>query len=431
MSATKGFDSSFRPLPPVVSGPQAPVVAKPAPIAPAVSDSSSAVGQGSSDTGATLEGSHDAVEVLKHRVHQGKIGSHSVRDAAEGLRDAALEARELVAARAGVVTLAEKGGKITRLMAGVVEGAEALSAAQAHRLLDASSTLEHAAQLNITAKAAAGRQGGLARHLEALCRRGGDAVRIKALRDELAEASRATTAAFRGVRDFEPTARQARATLRIITGELREAQQASGLVRRALQVIDSVRSGEQAAKLARLVAESRVGAAISVLADSKIVRVGGNVLVVAAAAIDAVTAGRSDATVGGNAFRVVGQGAASVVLYSQPELLPVFVAESFLMNGPHLTGMVAAAVQVGGVAVDYLAGSEAGDRALGTLDAEMKSGKYGAVIKGANYFGQSLADEGLGAMLTETARYWSGVSPRQAWSDVKDIWGWLSPSAAH
>ena len=48
------------------------------------------------------------------------------------------------------------------------------------------------------------------------------------------------------------------------------------------------------------------------------------------------------------------------------------------------------------------------------------------MIKGANYFGQSLADDGIIDVVSDAVDYWSDVSPSQSWSDIKSVWSWLT-----
>jgi hypothetical protein len=123
----------------------------------------------------------------------------------------------------------------------------------------------------------------------------------------------------------------------------------------------------------------------------------------------------------------MGQGVASLAIYTQPYLWPVVAAEAFLMNKPHVTGTVQSLVQTAGVAVDFaIGGREAGQRSLASLDKEMKDGKFGALVKGANLVGQELSDRGVKDVLKETWRYWSNVSPGKALADAKATWSFLA-----
>ena len=102
------------------------------------------------------------------------------------------------------------------------------------------------------------------------------------------------------------------------------------------------------------------------------------------------------------------------------------IGRLIIMDRPHITGTLQAAVQIAGIATDYIsAGWERGDEALTLFDEEIKNGKYGGIVKGANYLGQILADDEFSDVLKRTATYWSSVSPSEVWKDTRDVWKFL------
>ena len=372
------------------------------------------------------ESAAERTEHYVHRLHQAKVGAHTVHEAGEGAEAIRLGNE----ARNGLAETVDGSGKLLRSLGGTANAIESLNAQQAARLTEAAQTLKGLSSLQKTATLASARQSTIARTLARAMSQGAEPATILALRTQLAEASRAANTAQEAVRDAQGAAKVARATIRAVGAELSEAQRGGSLARAAFAAIRNSRTGEMAVQLARTAAESRVGAVVAAIGTCKYVKVGGRVLVVAAVAIDAFLATNPHATVNGNTFRFVAQAGASTILYTQPVLLPVLFAEAFVAKGPHATGTIAAAVQAGAIPLDYVTGGVAvGDRALFDLDKEMKGGKYGAVVKGANLLGQIGADEGWGSVMGTTFAYWSKVSPKTALRDAKQVWDWLTDNS--
>ena len=362
----------------------------------------------------TAAGHHDPGSAVQHMLHKGKLTVHLVKDAGE----AATEVAEMRTASSVLAA-----GPLPRAARANHLGNAVLSGHQAAALERATQALNDHNVLNRAAESASRDQSSAARRLNRAISDGRSTPQqIQGLRDQVAEATNRANQAQQAAQKAKTEAEAARQTIQ----GLEDSVDARKGLQRATAGLAESQEAQRALELVRRGALSNVGQALTTAAKSKVVKVGGKVLIGAAVAGDAYMATRSDATNLGNTTRAVGQGAVSTIMYTQPALLPVLAAEAFLMDKPHITGPVQAAVQTLGVAADYLSGgSDRGDQSLSRLDQEMKDGTYGGVIKGANHIGQAIADKGAGEVVSEAADYWSQTSPGQVLSDVQSLGGWL------
>ncbi len=393
---------------------------------------------------APTEEHDDHLEHVTHTTHQGKLGVHVAEEVGHTLH----ELRQTLAARQTAAALVEEGAAISRVLGSAAEDVSRVTHHETAELRKASEVLERFHALQKKAQQAAGAQSAVARQVNKMLAAGTPVGDLARARDRLDAASRMASEVYKQVRQAGPAAQAARLAVRSIAQAAKTRAASPTAVQRALRAVANTKTGAKAVELTHQAAQSRTAALVTALAHSKAVQVGANVLVVAAASLDAVKAYRPDATVLGNIVRVDGQLFASAVTYAPTAfvgarallplsqasataagwvMLPILATEALYWHKPHVTGTLQAAVQVAGVIADGVTGGiDAFDRSVGTLDAEMKNGTYGAVIKGANYFGQALSDKGVGHMVDDAVAYWSKVSPSQTWRDTKDIWTWLS-----
>ncbi|MCK5689840.1 hypothetical protein KAI87_11250 [Myxococcota bacterium] len=253
-----------------------------------------------------------------------------------------------------------------------------------------------------------------------------DSKTIIATREKVAMLSRRASNLHHELAQLKPSLAHSNHTVRTLGKRLYDSGKTLGVADRAKVILANTKLGRKVLKAGLAAADSKVAKVVSKVGKSKSLKVVGGALISAAIVADGYEAYKKGTTIKGKSFRAVAQSGASAMLYTQPLLVPVLAAESFIMDAPHMTGPIQSLVQTGGVAVDYVLGSEGeGYEALYELDADMKSGLYGGVIKGANYFGEALKDDGASAVIEHAIDYWSDVSPSEAWKDTKDVWNWL------
>jgi len=358
-----------------------------------------------------------AVDTVARLTHQAYRVEHAVEHAPHAVKQAAT-----ALARAHEVTKAKTAPPPAAVKAMGTDAAAALTPAQVADLTEAIKTLDAYRERAATAEHAAQAHAKAAQAVTQAAQRGTTSTELRVLQRGMFATAAIAEEAGRDLRGLEKGVRSARDLLKSIQAGVRQTRLSSALLSKIAQTETAHALLTSAAKAA----DSRFIEAVTTIADSKVVRVSGKVLFVASVAIDGYLATRPTATVSGNVVRFGGQAGTTLLQASTPGMLPVALLETFVFDKPHITGTTRVLPQVLGVAADYLSGDHAaGDLQLQTLDAEMKLGTYGSVIKAANFIGDGIAERGVGTVLSETLDYWSHVSARQALRDTKDFWNWL------
>lgn len=389
---------------------------------------------------------HDSLEGAGHAAHQGSAAAHAVREGAHLAREGSHAAQYLGKAKAAAQALAE-AANASKFMRGAKEASqvamglsksleamgEHLDPAQRQAAKTAHAAVANYGQLATEAKHLAAAQSRAHKALNAALRNGAPAERLAQLTDTLKTATTRANAVFAKLHQATGPYRQAAKTARQLEKSLQESARAANVAQRAIHAIAETKTGKALAAVVESPLLQRGAKTIAVVANSRAVHVVATAAGGFAAVAEGVSAAQKGETVTGGVVRGVGQTAASGALYLHPALVgnPVVagavITEAIFMDKPHLTGPVRVTVQVAGAVADGIAGgAPALDRALSNIDRDAKAGEYGAVIKGANYFGQALADDGVGGVWKTTRDYWTSVSPRQVGRDIKDVWNWLT-----